>query len=87
MDRIRSLFQRKADEREYAPLTNDDGFQADEERHEDGHTVPFSWLEYAIFVWLGVAMLWAWYAQHPRPGRGDDEDGAGAGRARGRRYG
>ena len=22
---------------------------------------PFSWLEYAIFVLLGMAMLWAWY--------------------------
>lgn len=23
--------------------------------------VPFSWVEYSIFVLLGVAMLWAWY--------------------------
>jgi solute carrier family 29 (equilibrative nucleoside transporter), member 1/2/3 len=22
--------------------------------------VPFSWLEYLIFLLLGVAMLWAW---------------------------
>ena len=21
----------------------------------------FSWLEYVIFLWLGVSMLWAWY--------------------------
>lgn len=23
----------------------------------------FSWLEYVIFLWLGVSMLWAWYVR------------------------
>ncbi|KAJ6446466.1 nucleoside transporter [Purpureocillium lavendulum] len=26
----------------------------------DGHAAPFSWIEYGIFAFLGVAMLWAW---------------------------
>lgn len=30
---------------------------------QDSHDVPFSWIEYAIFCFLGMAMLWAWYAQ------------------------
>ena len=28
---------------------------------------PFSWLEYGIFVWMGVSMLWAWYVKLLRP--------------------
>ncbi|GFP53903.1 hypothetical protein ACSS6W_001539 [Trichoderma asperelloides] len=27
---------------------------------EDGLEVPFSWIEYGIFCFLGMAMLWAW---------------------------
>ncbi|KAJ2986696.1 hypothetical protein NUW58_g4904 [Xylaria curta] len=27
---------------------------------DDEHETPFSWLEYGIFVVLGIAMLWAW---------------------------
>ncbi|KAK1250944.1 hypothetical protein MKX07_005499 [Trichoderma sp. CBMAI-0711] len=27
---------------------------------EDGEQVPFSWIEYGIFCFLGMAMLWAW---------------------------
>jgi equilibrative nucleoside transporter 1/2/3 len=27
---------------------------------EDGSEVPFSWIEYGIFCFLGMAMLWAW---------------------------
>ncbi|KAL7923931.1 nucleoside transporter domain-containing protein [Trichoderma austrokoningii] len=27
---------------------------------EDGPQVPFSWIEYGIFCFLGMAMLWAW---------------------------
>lgn len=28
---------------------------------DDGEQVPFSWIEYGIFCFLGMAMLWAWY--------------------------
>ncbi|KAK6841681.1 nucleoside transporter [Apiospora arundinis] len=59
MDRIRSLFKKREDEQEYAPLTEETDFLG-ESRHEDEHAVPFSWIEYGIFVWLGIAMLWAW---------------------------
>lgn len=31
---------------------------ADDEGEEE---VAFSWLEYAIFGFLGMAMLWSWY--------------------------
>lgn len=27
---------------------------------EDGPQVAFSWIEYGIFCFLGMAMLWAW---------------------------
>ncbi|KAL6891320.1 nucleoside transporter domain-containing protein [Trichoderma longibrachiatum] len=27
---------------------------------DDGEQVPFSWIEYGIFCFLGMAMLWAW---------------------------
>ncbi|KZZ98983.1 hypothetical protein AAL_02534 [Moelleriella libera RCEF 2490] len=30
------------------------------EDDDDDEVIPFSWLEYAIFGLLGVAMLWAW---------------------------
>ncbi|KAK7951695.1 nucleoside transporter [Apiospora aurea] len=59
MDRIRSIFKKREDEQEYAPLTQETQF-LQESRDDEEHAVPFSWIEYGIFVWLGVAMLWAW---------------------------
>ncbi|RWA10376.1 hypothetical protein EKO27_g4711 [Xylaria grammica] len=59
MDRLRLLFQkRQADEQEYQPLY-EDGVASGPES-DDEHDVAFSWVEYGIFVVLGVAMLWAW---------------------------
>jgi hypothetical protein len=51
---------------EYHPVSND--IDADEQSsiQDDGADIervpesPFSWLEYAIFLLLGIAMLWAW---------------------------
>ncbi|PHH61842.1 hypothetical protein CDD82_2099 [Ophiocordyceps australis] len=50
----------------YEPLPSADDVDQDSSsrrpsasRH-DHHQIPFSWLEYAIFCFLGVAMLWAW---------------------------
>ncbi|KAF2154808.1 nucleoside transporter family [Myriangium duriaei CBS 260.36] len=57
MDRIRAWFRRK--DEEYEPLTT----SADGSPESTAPTVPtptFSWLEYSIFVLLGVSMLWAW---------------------------
>ncbi|KAK8049310.1 nucleoside transporter [Apiospora phragmitis] len=59
MDRIRSIFKKRGDEQEYAPLT-DETQSLQESRNDEEHAVPFSWIDYGIFVWLGVAMLWAW---------------------------
>ncbi|KAK8138872.1 nucleoside transporter [Apiospora sp. TS-2023a] len=59
MDRIRSFFKTREDEQEYAPLTEESQF-LEESRDSEEHAVPFSWIEYGIFVWLGIAMLWAW---------------------------
>jgi equilibrative nucleoside transporter 1/2/3 len=61
MDRIRSLFASRV---HYEPIENEvdvDGVGVPEE--DEGEAVPprtFSWLEYFIFLLLGIAMLWAW---------------------------
>jgi solute carrier family 29 (equilibrative nucleoside transporter), member 1/2/3 len=60
MDRIRSLFAKTAEEPEYAPVGEDDEDGDDETLTSLREGVPFSWLEYMIFLLLGVAMLWAW---------------------------
>jgi equilibrative nucleoside transporter 1/2/3 len=60
MDRIRSLFVKPAEEQEYEPV-GDDTEDGDDETLTSLHEgVPFSWLEYMVFLLLGVAMLWAW---------------------------
>ncbi|KAI8634562.1 nucleoside transporter [Xylariaceae sp. FL1651] len=59
MDRLRAFFQKKeADEQEYQPLYENASASGPE--GGDEHDVPFSWIEYGIFVVLGIAMLWAW---------------------------
>lgn len=51
------------DDHEYEPIGYSNSTLADENVcvSEDEHDVPFSWLEYAVFMLLGVAMLWAWF--------------------------
>lgn len=60
MDRIRNIFQRELSEASYEPLQGGserlDGEQIEAEEQED-----FSWIDYSVFLLLGVAMLWAWY--------------------------
>lgn len=59
MDRLRSLFRKgEVYEQEYRPLY-DDNVALEAENDEERDT-PFSWVEYGMFVVLGVAMLWAW---------------------------
>ncbi|KAL8387935.1 hypothetical protein RB595_009564 [Gaeumannomyces hyphopodioides] len=68
MDRLRSLFSRgkspSRDDQAYEPLPDDGEGSASplgrDDGERDGHDIPFSWVEYSIFVMLGVAMLWAW---------------------------
>ena len=53
---------------EYQPVRGDADVDHDDESVQDGSEAgpavesPFSWVEYAIFLLLGIAMLWAWYA-------------------------
>ncbi|KAL2395417.1 hypothetical protein ABEF93_005031 [Exophiala dermatitidis] len=60
MERVKRFFRSSPD---YEPLDN--GAEREEEDvHDESEEVeaeaPFSWVEYAIFLLLGIAMLWAW---------------------------
>lgn len=64
------------DEAQIGELDDDDVSISDGESIQP--TSSFSWLEYSIFLLLGIAMLWAWYVfpfssthrftQHPSMG-------------------
>lgn len=56
MERIRKIFER---ETSYEPLEGGSERPDGEEIVHPKHT-DFSWIDYTIFVLLGVAMLWAW---------------------------
>ncbi|GAM85874.1 hypothetical protein ANO11243_038830 [Dothideomycetidae sp. 11243] len=58
MDRIRAWFRQE----EYEPLNPSNEGVADDEPFAaaQSNTPAFSWLEYCIFVLLGISMLWAW---------------------------
>ncbi|KAJ3552970.1 hypothetical protein NPX13_g10990 [Xylaria arbuscula] len=60
MDRLRFMFRKReeVEEQEYRPLYDEGAVSGPE--NDDEHAVSFSWVEYGIFVVLGVAMLWAW---------------------------
>ncbi|TKA29744.1 hypothetical protein B0A50_03107 [Salinomyces thailandicus] len=65
LGRVRKAWQ---GEQQYEPLENGTAEDAEEEEEEDdqGHIQhsskqsSFSWIEYSIFLLLGVSMLWAW---------------------------
>jgi equilibrative nucleoside transporter 1/2/3 len=74
LGRVRTYFT-KSDSEEYEPVNTenddevrrpilvvpDDHFEDEEELEvEEPEGEPFSWLEYSIFLLLGVVMLWAW---------------------------
>jgi equilibrative nucleoside transporter 1/2/3 len=64
MERIKRLLGAgDAPEQAYEPLEGGSE-QPDGFRTEDTMAPKFSWTEYSIFLLLGVAMLWAWYAMH-----------------------
>jgi hypothetical protein len=81
MDRFRRLGKRKASyepldndsgysEPESQPLTRSESEDDEsylEHEEEDGveEVEEFSWLVYAVFSLLGMAMLWSWYALLP----------------------
>lgn len=66
MDRLLSRFFRRQPRvaAEYEPLNRDDisheDDQIDNGVKNGGGKNEFSWLVYAIFLLLGIAMLWAW---------------------------
>ena len=62
IDRLRALLAKLDPDQEYEPLES--GFVEEDGRTHvvDDDGVPFSWLEYSVFLLLGIAMLWAWYA-------------------------
>ncbi|KAK5118377.1 hypothetical protein LTR62_002891 [Meristemomyces frigidus] len=56
MDRITKLWR---NEQAYEPL-EDDITEEDNEHHASQENNPFSYIEYTIFLLLGISMLWAW---------------------------
>ncbi|KAK3504682.1 nucleoside transporter-domain-containing protein [Neurospora crassa] len=61
MDRLKNfLTPVKATDEEYEPLADGSSLTLEEEGETYEDQAPFSWMEYAIFVLIGVAMLWAW---------------------------
>jgi equilibrative nucleoside transporter 1/2/3 len=62
MDRIRKLFKAQPT---YAPINTEAQEDNAGSYVESNESLPleettFSWIEYSIFMLLGVAMLWAW---------------------------
>ena len=68
MDTLRSLLGKPQEERdvrsgEYDPLVSredDDGERRGSVQSHGAAETPFDWLEYMVFLLLGIAMLWAW---------------------------
>lgn len=67
MDRIREYLGKssKPDREEYEPLAEEGRELEGSALLEGQEEVPFSWTEYLMFAWLGMAMLWAWYGILP----------------------
>ena len=69
MDTLRGLLRKPQEERdvssgEYDPLVfheNEDGDRRGSVQSHGAQETPFDWLEYMVFLLLGIAMLWAWY--------------------------
>jgi equilibrative nucleoside transporter 1/2/3 len=70
-ERLRALLEgkpRDENDQEYEQLVHSNGRELEDDttltegRDPDAavEEVPFHWLEYAVFMLLGVAMLWAW---------------------------
>lgn len=67
MDRMRRVIPRQGSTQsaEYEPLA---GAEDTGDTHEpviasqNDSDVPFSWLDCSVFGFLGMAMLWSWYA-------------------------
>lgn len=59
MDKAKRLFRRRDS---YEPLSNDSDTETLRPSSPSAtKSREFSWIEYGVFLLLGVAMLWAWY--------------------------
>jgi equilibrative nucleoside transporter 1/2/3 len=79
MDRLRGALKKAqpANDQEYERITENEHEHEERDGEGDDSTLapsiddtPFSWLEYGVFLMLGIAMLWAWYSSFlppPRP--------------------
>ncbi|KAF1990982.1 hypothetical protein K402DRAFT_346813 [Aulographum hederae CBS 113979] len=56
MDKIKQLFRRTS----YEPLAEEPREDGDESTTVQDDKIPFSWIDYATYFLLGIAMLWAW---------------------------
>ncbi|KAH8724281.1 nucleoside transporter-domain-containing protein [Phaeosphaeriaceae sp. PMI808] len=59
MERLRNVFGRDTPEQAYEPLEGSPE-HLDGDQIEDSEDQKFSWTAYAVFLLLGVAMLWSW---------------------------
>lgn len=59
MDRLKNLFNSQPS---YEPIRNEgeENTESEDGTGTDQEETPFAWVEYCIFVLMGVAMLWAW---------------------------
>ncbi|KAM3068139.1 hypothetical protein ACMFMG_011189 [Clarireedia jacksonii] len=64
LERVRAIFKKPDAEPDYAPISSSSSVHEEDVRRpaptEYDNGQPFSWIEYSIFMLLGVAMLWAW---------------------------
>ncbi|KAK2740644.1 hypothetical protein FQN57_006013 [Myotisia sp. PD_48] len=65
-DRLRLLFGRRWSEQAYKPVGEDDSGLNEQDAEaslsdsSSAQSLKFSWVNYFIFLWMGVSMLWAW---------------------------
>ena len=57
MERIRSALRQRLSSPIYEAIDDDPD---NESTHQRAPKQRFSWLEYSIFLLLGISMLWAW---------------------------
>lgn len=62
MDRLRQLWKGEEEEQAYEPLQNSitEADREDAQPTSAETTTAFSWIEYSVFLLLGISMLWAW---------------------------
>ena len=53
--------RREVSTADYEPVRTDGTEELGSSVYEQDEKASFSWTEYAIFMLLGVSMLWAWY--------------------------